>query len=107
MWNDLANDLDELDRLVANLNEQVSVDSPSPGHFIIETEIERGPCLSVRHKSARPHLLHVSKKCIAVRKVATPLRELTQCYLPPGRSDIPDLAPAEAGTRLSDDARLS
>ena len=46
----------------------------------------------------------VSNKCIAVRKVATPLRGthmphgITQCYLPPGRGDIP----AEAGTRLSD-----
>ena len=27
---------------------------------------------------------------------------ITQCYLPPGRGDIPTLAPAEAGTRLSD-----
>ena len=27
---------------------------------------------------------------------------ITQCYLPPGRGDIPALAPAEAGTRLSD-----
>ena len=25
-----------------------------------------------------------------------------QCYLPPGRGDIPALTPAEAGTRLSD-----
>ena len=42
---------------------------------------------------------------IAVRKVATPLREhygITQCYLPPGRGDIPALTPAEAGTQLSD-----
>ena len=52
---------------------------------------------------------YVSNKCISVRKVATPLREhtcqphgITQCYLPPGRSDIPALTPAEAGTRLSD-----
>ena len=27
---------------------------------------------------------------------------ITQCYLPPGRGDIPPLPPAEAGTRLSD-----
>ena len=27
---------------------------------------------------------------------------ITQCYLPPGRSDIPALTAAEAGTRLSD-----
>jgi len=27
---------------------------------------------------------------------------ITQCYLPPGRGDIPALAPAEAGTQLSD-----
>jgi len=27
---------------------------------------------------------------------------LTQCYLPPGRGDIPVFTPAEAGTRLSD-----
>ena len=34
---------------------------------------------------------------------------ITQCYLPPGRGDIPSLTPTEAGTRLSDpgrDARL-
>jgi len=53
----------------------------------------------------------VSNKCIAVRKVATHLRELTchmgsQCYLPPGRGDIPALTPAEAGTRLSDPGRM-
>ena len=51
--------------------------------------------------------LQVSNKCIAVRKVATPLWELTchmgsQCYLPPGRGDIPALTPAKAGTRLRD-----
>jgi len=28
--------------------------------------------------------------------------EITQCYLPPDRGDIPALTPAEAGTRLSD-----
>ena len=28
--------------------------------------------------------------------------EITQCYLPPGRGDIPALTPAEAGTRFSD-----
>ena len=55
--------------------------------------------------------LAVSNKCIAVRKVATHLRELTchmgsQCYLPPGRGDIPALTPAEAGTRLSDPGRM-
>ena len=27
---------------------------------------------------------------------------ITQCYLPPGRGDIPALDPTEAGTRLSD-----
>jgi len=26
----------------------------------------------------------------------------SQCYLPPGRGDIPALTPTEAGTRLSD-----
>ena len=26
---------------------------------------------------------------------------ITQCYLPPGRGDIPSLTPAEAGTRLA------
>jgi len=30
----------------------------------------------------------------------------TQCYLPPGRGDIPALNPAEAGTRLSDPGGL-
>ena len=55
--------------------------------------------------------MYVSNKCIAVRKVATPLRELTchmgsQCYLPPGRGDIATLTPAEAGTQLSDPGRM-
>jgi len=27
---------------------------------------------------------------------------ITQCYLPPGRGDVPALTPAKAGTRLSD-----
>jgi len=27
---------------------------------------------------------------------------ITQCYLPPGRRDVPAFTPAEAGTRLSD-----
>jgi len=27
---------------------------------------------------------------------------ITQCYLPPGRSDFPVFTPAEAGTRFSD-----
>ena len=27
---------------------------------------------------------------------------ITQCYLPPGKGDIPALTAAEAGTRLSD-----
>ena len=27
---------------------------------------------------------------------------ITQCYLPPGRGDIPAVTPNEAGTRLSD-----
>ena len=46
-------------------------------------------------------------KCIAVRKVATPLQELAchmgshsvTCHL---AEDIPALTPAEAGTRLCD-----
>jgi len=29
-------------------------------------------------------------------------RGITECYLPPGRGDIPALVPAEAGTQLSD-----
>jgi len=46
-------------------------------------------------------------KCIAVRKVDTATgthmpHGITQCYLPPGRGDIPALTAAEAGTRLSD-----
>jgi len=41
MWNDLAKDLDELDRMVEDLNALVSnnPDEPVPGQFIIETEI--------------------------------------------------------------------
>ena len=27
---------------------------------------------------------------------------ITQCYLPPGRGDIPAFTPAEAGTRFSE-----
>jgi len=30
------------------------------------------------------------------------LHGITQCYLPPGRGDIPALTLTEAGTRLSD-----
>jgi len=30
------------------------------------------------------------------------LYRITQCYLPPGRGDIPAFTPAEAGMRLSD-----
>ena len=50
----------------------------------------------------------VSNKCIAVRKVAAPLRELT-CHMGshsvtchPAEVTFPPLPPAEAGTRLSD-----
>ena len=54
----------------------------------------------------------VSKKCIAVRKVATPLRELTchmgspsvTCHPADHRGDIPALTPTEAGTRVSGSA---
>ena len=31
---------------------------------------------------------------------------ITQCYLPPGRGDIPAFIPAEAGTRLSDPGEM-
>ena len=31
---------------------------------------------------------------------------ITQCYLPPGRDDIPALTPAEAGTRFCDPGRM-
>ena len=27
---------------------------------------------------------------------------ITQCYLPPGKGDVPVLTPAEAGTRFTD-----
>ena len=62
---------------------------------------------SVAGHNHRKVIGRVGNKCIAVRKVATQLRELTchmgsQYYLPPGRGDIPALTPAEAGTRLSD-----
>jgi len=46
-----------------------------------------------------------SNKCIAVRHTATGTHMphgITQCYLPPGRGDIPALTPAEAATRLND-----
>ena len=33
-------------------------------------------------------------------------RGITQCYLPPGRANIPAFTPAEAGTRLSDPGRI-
>jgi len=32
--------------------------------------------------------------------------EITECYLPSGRGDIPAFTPAEAGTRLSDAGRM-
>jgi len=31
---------------------------------------------------------------------------ITQCYLPPGRGDIPAITPPEAGTRLSDPGEM-
>jgi len=31
---------------------------------------------------------------------------ITQCYLPPGRGDIPALTPAKADTRLSDPGEM-
>jgi len=31
---------------------------------------------------------------------------ITQCYLPPGKGDIPAFTPAEAGTRLSDPGEM-
>ena len=80
-----------------------------PGGHVLKAEVSsrlaRDLCVD-RLVGYRVHSA-VSNKCIAVRKVATPLRELTchgitQCYLPPGRGDIPTLTPAEAGTRLSD-----
>jgi len=50
----------------------------------------------------------ISNKCIAVRKVATPLQELT-CHMGsrsvtchPAEATFPPLPPAEAGTRLGD-----
>ena len=45
------------------------------------------------------------KKGIAVCRLSTGthmLYGITQCYLPPGRGDIPAFTPAEAGTRFSD-----
>ena len=60
------------------------------------------------HGLAKPSK-YVSNKCIAVRKVATCHTAtgthmphwITQCYLPPGRGDIPALTPDEAGTRYN------
>ena len=48
-----------------------------------------------------------SKLCIAIHKRLTTTGThvpygITQCYMPPGRGDIPALAPAEAGTQFSD-----
>jgi len=31
---------------------------------------------------------------------------ITQCYLPPGRGDIPAFTPAEAGTRFTDPGEI-
>ena len=56
------------------------------------------------------HLSSVKVKVNRVYQLTTSLTAtgtrvpygITQCYLPPGRGDIPALTPAEAGTRLSD-----
>jgi len=48
--------------------------------------------------------------CVEILQFATRLTAtgthmpygITQCYLPPGRADIPALTPPEAGTRSSD-----
>ena len=43
-----------------------------------------------------------SRSLILVFSMSITVGEVnTQCYLPPGRGDIPALTPAEAGTRLS------
>ena len=47
---------------------------------------------------------HVSSRsCVATLRTAIHLLlTYLQCYLPPGRGDIPALTQAEAGSRLSD-----
>jgi len=39
--------------------------------------------------------------CLTAMKTHMPYG-ITQCYLPPGRGDIPALNPAESGTQFSD-----
>ena len=40
-------------------------------------------------------------KCLTTTGTHMPYG-ITQCYLPPGRVDVPAITPAEAGTRFSD-----
>jgi len=42
-----------------------------------------------------------SQSCHTAMGTHMPYR-ITQCYLPPGRGDIPTLTPAEAGTQFKD-----
>jgi len=46
-----------------------------------------------------------SQTCHTATGTHVPYR-VTQCYLPPGRGDIPAFNPAKAGTRLSDPGRM-
>ena len=50
---------------------------------------------------SKQHVYSSSQGCHTATGTHMP-HGITQCYLPPGRDDIPALTPAEAGTRLSD-----
>ena len=89
--------------------------------------IQRIACIqhTACHRSVIHHSLallqsrgvHVKKVKLKVNKVyqlatcltstGTPVPYgIIQCYLPPGRGDIPALIPAEAGTRISDPGKM-
>ena len=65
-------------------------------------QMQRDPCVCVNQS-----IIYLSQATWPIQThTHTQPHGITQCYLPPGRGDIPALTRAEAGTRLSDPGGL-
>ena len=69
-------------------------------------QLARGICCCILHHQSfvntnKLQVYSSSQGCHTATGTHMP-HGITQCYLPPGRGDIPVLTQAEAGTRLSD-----
>ena len=83
--------------------------APPQDEFITHVDRLRNAQWRTKVKVQYTDIAVRSLTCHTATGTHTP-RGFTQCYLPPGRGDIPAFIPAEASTRLSDprrDARLS